>query len=381
MRTVAIFYSPGLGGSWHVHNALMDPGERRKIIHVFVGKPVSTSADLINAVATQNLDHVFIPYHSRRSLFLAILRARQVLKSQDVQVVHGHGAEGTMIGLVAALTVGIRERIHTRHHATMHHEGGPRRGVLADRVINGLSTTIIATCSNVSDCLENLEKVDPAKIKTLEYRLDIEEFGKVSDSRVAAIRSQYGLLPSQTVVGMITRFVWWKGVEFGVEAFTRYLATDPDAVLVIAKAVGPHGPVVRPLLDSLPEHSYRLVEHEDDIQALYGAFDVLMHLPVSAGVEAWGQVYVEAMAAGIPMVCTRAGIGIDVLEDGVNCILVNYRDAKSTYDGLVRLAADEHLQSSIVANGRRDVTRYMRTPDLNTLDFVYGFSTVQETDV
>jgi glycosyltransferase involved in cell wall biosynthesis len=263
----------------------------------------------------------------------------------------------------------------------MHHEGGPRRGLLADRVINRLSTTIIATCSNVSDCLENLEKVDPAKIKTLEYRLDIEGFGKVSDSRVAAIRSQYGLLPSQTVVGMITRFVWWKGVEFGVEAFTRYLATDPDAVLVIAKAVGPHGPVVWPLLDSLPEHSYRLVEHEDDIQALYGAFDILMHLPVSAGVEAWGQVYVEAMAAGIPMVCTRAGIGIDVLEDGVNCILVNYRDANSTYDGLVRLAADEHLQSSIVANGHRDVTRYMRTPDLNTLDFVYGFSTVQETDV
>ena len=95
--------------------------------------------DAIDAVATQNLDHVFIPYHSRRSLFLAILRARQVLKSQDVQVVHGHGIEGTMIGLVAALTVGIRERIHTRHHATMHHEGGPRHGVIADRVMNYLS--------------------------------------------------------------------------------------------------------------------------------------------------------------------------------------------------------------------------------------------------
>jgi glycosyltransferase involved in cell wall biosynthesis len=371
MRTIAIFYSPGLGGSWHIHNALMEPGVHREIIHVFVGRPAS---DLTSTASTQNLNHVYIPYRSRRSLLLAILRARRILKSRDVQVVHCHGVEGTVIGLIAALTTGIQERLHTRHHATMHHEGGPRRGLLVDRVINGLSTKIIATCSNVRDCLVNLEGVDSAKIRTLEIRLDVEGFSQVSDDRVAAIRSRYELLPSQTIVGMITRFVWWKGVEFGVEAFTRYLMTDPDAVLVIAKAVGPHEPTIRPLLDSLPDRNYRLIEHEDDIEALYGTFDLLMHLPVTSGVEAWGQVYVEAMAAGVPMVCTRSGIGNDLLEDGANCVLVEYQDANSTYCGLARLAANEHLQSSIISNALRDASHYMRAPDLNTLDFLYGSS-------
>jgi len=235
-----------------------------------------------------------------------------------------------------------------------------------------MSTTIIATCSNVRDCLTDLESVDPTKVRTLEYRLGTEGFRHVSEERLAAVRSRYNLLSTQRIVGMITRFAWWKGVEYGIEAFTRFLQIDPDAVLVIAKAVGPHEPVVRPLLDSIPKRNYRLIEHEQDVEALYNTFDALMHLPVTAGVEAWGQVYVESMAAGVPLVCTRSGIGNDLLVDGENCLVVRYRDSEATFDGLARLTSDESLRSSIIVNARNAAMRYSRTPDLNTLDFLYG---------
>src|SRR5256885_4070776 len=36
--------------------------------------------------------------------------------------------------------------------------------------------------------------------------------------------------------------------------------------------------------------------------------DVFVHAPIAPQVEAFGQVYVEAMAAGVPSVITRAGI-------------------------------------------------------------------------
>jgi len=372
VRTIGVFYSPGIGGAWHVHNALMEPGEDRRLVHVFVGEP---ALDLSETAVTHDLEHIHIPYTSRRDIPLAVLRARRTLRSHGVQVVHGHGIEGTVVGLLAALTSGVSERLHTRHHATMHHEAGPRRARLVDRLVNRLSTTIIATCSNVRNCLVDRENVDPSKVRILEYRLDIEGFSDVSDERRAVIRSRYGLLPTQRTVGMITRFVWWKGVEYGLEAFTRFLRVDPDAVLVIAKPVGPHESIVRPLLDAIPERNYRLIEHEQDIAALYKSFDSLMHLPVSAGVEAWGQVYVEAMAAGVPMVCTRSGIGNELLVDGENCVLVDYRDSDATFAGLLRLASDEPLRSLLIANGPNDVARFSRSPDLNTLDFLYGTHT------
>ena len=369
MRTIGVFYSPGIGGAWHIHNALMEPGEDRRLVHIFVGEP---TLDLSEVAVTHNLEHIHIPYRSRRDMPLAVLRARRALKSHGVQVVHGHGIEGTVVGLLAALTSGVSERLHTRHHATMHHEAGPRRARVVDRLVNRLSTTIIATCSNVRNCLVDRENVDPSKVRILEHRLDTEGFSDVSDERVAAVRSRYGLLPTQRTVGMITRFVWWKGVEYGLEAFTRFLAIDPDAVLVIAKAVGPHESLVRPLLDAIPERNYRLIEHEQDIAALYKTFDAIMHLPVTAGVEAWGQVYVEAMAAGVPLICTRSGIGNDLLVDGENCLLVDYRNANETFEGLVRLTSDDSLQSLITANGRRNSARFSNSPTLNTLDFLYG---------
>ena len=369
VRTIGVFYSPELGGSWHIHNALMHPGDDRRIIHFFVGDP---APDLSETAAKHGLECIRIPYSSRRDLPLAILRARRALRSHGVHLVHGHGIEGSVVGLLAALTSGVYERLHTRHHATMHHEEGPRRALLVDRFVNRLSTTIIATCSNVRDCLVDRENVDPAKVRILEYRLDIAGFDSVEEERVAAIRSRYQLLPTQRTVGMITRFVWWKGVEYGLEAFTRFLTVESDAVLIIAKAVGPHESIIRPLLDAIPERNYRLIEHEQDIAALYKTFDFLIHLPVTAGVEAWGQVYVEAMAAGVPMVCTRSGIGNDFLVDGENCVLVDYRDAEATFAGLLRLASDRPFRSLLDANGRNDAARYSRSPELNTLDFLYG---------
>jgi hypothetical protein len=84
----------------------MEPGEDRRLVHVFVGEP---TPDLSEAVVTHNLEHIRIPYTSRRDLPLAILRARRILKSHGVQVVHSHGIEGTVVGLLAALTAGISE--------------------------------------------------------------------------------------------------------------------------------------------------------------------------------------------------------------------------------------------------------------------------------
>ncbi len=373
MRTICIFYSPGLGGSWHIHNATMDPGSDHRIVHVFVGEPLQ---DLLATVTEHGLEHEHIPYRSRRDLLRAVLDARRILRNLRVDIVHGHGIEGTLIGLAAGLLSGVTDRIHTRHHATMHHEAGPWRALLADRLVNRLSTTIIATCNNVRDCLVGREGVDPAKIRVLELRLDVEGFGNVAHERIAEVRSRHSLSSTRFIVGMVSRLVWWKGVEHGIEAFAHYVDTNPDALLVLAGAVGPHREVVQTLLDTVPECNYQIIEYEKDIGALYSTFDVLMHLPVSSGVEAWGQVYVESMAAGVPLVCTRSGIGNELLVDGTNCIVVEYRDVDSTREGLVRLASDPTLRSSIVKDARTSALRYARTPDLNTLDFLYGPSPV-----
>ena len=72
------------------------------------------------------------------------------------------------------------------------------------------------------------------------------------------------------------------------------------------------------------------------------------------------------------MVCTRSGIGNELLVDGENCLLVDYRSVEETYAALTKVISDPLVRSSVVANGRKSSMRYARTSDLNTLEFLYG---------
>ncbi|MBL0097760.1 MAG: glycosyltransferase [Bacteroidetes bacterium] len=66
----------------------------------------------------------------------------------------------------------------------------------------------------------------------------------------------------------------------------------------------------------LPSDSYIKIEFERDLFSLYSIFDYFIHAPIDPSVEAFGQVYIEALAAGIPSIFTLSGIAPDFIVDG-----------------------------------------------------------------
>ena len=70
---------------------------------------------------------------------------------------------------------------------------------------------------------------------------------------------------------------------------------------------------------------YTEIVYETDMPALYKTFDVFVHVPVEPHFESFGQVYVEAMASGIPSVFTLAGAATEFVRDGENALVVQPR--------------------------------------------------------
>ena len=368
MKTIAVVYSPGLGGRWHVRNVGLEPGPDRRFVHVFVGTP---APDLLEAVTAHGLPCIEVPFGSRIDLPRAVLAARRFLREQDVDLVHTHGMQGTTVGLLAALMAGVRERLHTRHHGSGNHDAGERRGIWYDRLNNRLSTRIIATSEITRECLISMEGVAPERVRILGYRFDFSQFHDVSDHRLTAVRRAHDIPEDRFVIGMVSRFVELKGIDHGIEAFRGLLEHIEDAVLVLANAVGPHGPVLRSALASLPPDSYREVAFEPDAGALYRSFDMLLHLPVTRTYEGWGQTYVEAPAAGVPMVCTRSGIATEHHQDGRHCLFVPYCDPAATLVAMRRIIDDSGLRDRLVANGVEVTERFAFDPDEDLLGPVY----------
>jgi glycosyltransferase involved in cell wall biosynthesis len=92
-----------------------------------------------------------------------------------------------------------------------------------------------------------------------------------------------------------------------------------------------------------------------DLPALYHLADLFV-LPASHSSEAFGLVQVEAMAAGVPVVCTELGTGTSyVNQDGVTGCVVPPRDPAALAAAISTLLADPAKLSAMATSARARV--------------------------
>lgn len=110
-----------------------------------------------------------------------------------------------------------------------------------------------------------------------------------------ANRAAFGLPPGAPIVLMVSALIASKNVGDGVAA----VAAIPDAVLVVA-GDGPQRAEIHDLAHRLlPDRFINLSVSADRMPDLYRAADVFLHLSVN---ESFGNVFLEAMATGLPVV-------------------------------------------------------------------------------
>ena len=78
---------------------------------------------------------------------------------------------------------------------------------------------------------------------------------------------------------------------------------------------------------------------------------------LTSAYEGFGNVLIEAMACGTPVVAARSPGTIEIVEHESNGLLVDH-DAHAVAAAVTRLLGDESLRSRVVAEGRRSVTHY-----------------------
>lgn len=260
----------------------------------------------------------------------------RLIKKERFDMVHAHLFEASISGMIAARLARTRVRVVTRHHSDFHHRNS-RLAVKMDQLVNRLSTHLIAVSRNVQQILVEWEGVSPEKVTVIPHGIDVDSFGEeaVSASRVAQMRDNLALNPTDKVIGMVSRFIDWKGIQFAIDAFSMLRDQRTDVVLVLANAQGPYRDQILLKLQKLPLESYRLVPFEKDVPALYMVFDCFVHVPVSPTAEAFGQTYIEALASRIPSVITISGVAHDYAVHGKNCLVVSYKDSESIYAAMV----------------------------------------------
>ena len=88
--------------------------------------------------------------------------------------------------------------------------------------------------------------------------------------------------------------------------------------------------------------------NEDELIALYQNAELFILLPqdIKKDIEGFGLVFLEAAAAGLPVIGTKASSAEDALLDGRNGILAPQKDFNQASDAMVKILSNTELKKS-----------------------------------
>jgi len=301
----------------------------------------------------------------------------RVVRAVRPDIVHANSIRS---GLVAAAALRLtRPRPRLVVHARDALRGGVPDGAVAG-ILNHDADAVIAISRHVAWCMGSTHKT-----RVLHNAVDPDRYRR-DEGAGQALRQRLGIPGEAPLLAVAAQLSPWKGQLDALEAFALLRASRPDAHLIVAGAVKFTGKHCRydnlRYYDALVARAERpdlrgyahLVGDLDDVAALYSAATLLV---VPSWAEPFGRVVVEAMAAGCPVLATRAGGIPEIVTHGVDGWLTPPRDPAALARALALLLNDRALRARLALHGRATVQeRFALSDYMETLeavwDCVYG---------
>ncbi len=162
-------------------------------------------------------------------------------------------------------------------------------------------------------------------------------------------RDTFRLGEQALALGVVAQLIPRKGHRYLLDVLPGLLGRFP-ALQVLFFGRGPLEAELRARA-AAPELAGRvqLAGFRDDIERILPCLDLVVH---PAEIEGLGVALLQAAAAGVPVVATRAGGIPEVVRDGENGLLFDVGDRTALATAVARLLGDEALRRQMGAQGR-----------------------------
>ena len=175
------------------------------------------------------------------------------------------------------------------------------------------------------------------------------------DEIAAAPRSRYGLSDDDMVLVTVGRLVARKALD---QLITIVKQLNNARVHLFVIGSGPQQPALETIAQELNVekqiHFLGQVEEQEKLEVLRMA-DIYVS---TSQHEGFGIVYLEAMAAGLPVVCYDYGGQTDFLESGINGYVVKLNDTAEFQQACQRLLDGPDRRSGIGKHNKVAVEKY-----------------------
>ncbi len=191
-----------------------------------------------------------------------------------------------------------------------------------------LDELIVLTASQKQNALKHLPLAEK-QITTIPNGVDLERFRPLP--KTSELKEELGWKGSDFLVGVVGRMDPQKGQMETLEALKKLHSAYPQLKMVFVgedtvNSPGTKERMLKYIQEEGLEECAQVHPFRQKIESIFSGLDLFL-MPSYA--ETFGRVLIEAMAAGVPVVGTRAGGVVDIIEAGRDGLLAEPRSAES----------------------------------------------------
>ena len=309
------------------------------------------------------------PFADLKSLFALI----RLFRRERPYIVHANTPKGSLLAMTAAFATRVPHRIYLVTGLRFETTHGLFRLLLKtmERITCLCATKVIPEGEGVKKTLyrEHITRKPLQKILNGNINgIDTEYFSRTQEVAAQAARLKK---PDAFTFVFIGRMVHDKGINELISAFARLSAENERVRLILAGTfedeLDPINPETKKIIETHPNIDY--VGYQSDVRPYMAASDVLV-LPSYR--EGFPNVVIQAGALDLPCIVTDINGSNEIIENGINGIIIPKQDENALYAAMRRLAENRAETSAMAAASREMiVSRYRRQDVWNALLEMY----------
>ena len=270
----------------------------------------------------------------------AIRQIREIVRGQQVRLVHSHGYKSDIYSYLACRRLGV-PMMATCHLWT--------RQTPAIRVYEFIDAWLLRRFDAVvavSDVIaEDARRagIPAAKISTINNGIDLVPFASATPTLAQEIKKGDRLL-----IGTVGRLVSQKGMDYFLRAARTVLNEMPEALFAVVGDGPDRGKLERLAQELGIEGHVVFTGSRADMPNVYASFDVFVLASLDEGLP---MAVLEALASNRAVVATQVGAVPKVIVSGQTGMLVKAADVPGLADAILVLLRNPELRARLGRNG------------------------------
>lgn len=268
-------------------------------------------------------------------------KVRQLVEELQVDLVHVHDAASNIV-LAAALrgsNIPLLSTFHRSNTTDTKPLGVRLRSLLAHR----RTSAIVAPSQERVEHYAAHHHGTRQKLRVINHGIDTKKFIPDPTAKIE-LKKELGLAADSMVVGAVGHFGPDKGIDIVIQAFDQLSqqVQSPLYLVILGKGQQRGETFIKKQIERCAAKE-RIVcaGFQREPRRYFSLFDLFLH---GARSEAFGLVMAEAMSCGCPVIATRTGGAVEIIEAGATGELVPLEDPLAMANAAQPLLSDLDLR-------------------------------------